>query len=685
MTQAKAQKWYDIKAAHPQGAGGEVASVPVYIFGDIGDKWDEDAGPNQVVASELVAAVDALDTDHITLRINSYGGSMKAGVAIYNAFKRHRAYVHVVIEGIAASMAGYIAMAGDKVTIAANAQLMIHAPWAKVGGNAGDLREYADTLDRHCKALASGYAKKSGKVVDAVTAMLMTYKDHWFSAEEAVAAGFADEVGEDLPISASLAKTFDLTRFKNAAPVASIYQPTAAAVITQEAPMPDPVNAATQTAVTPFARTKTDNTQVLAMFKPFASRPEIAALQTEVLADPGMTIEQIQAKLLTEMGKGSEPVNPVAHAPRLSTVEDEADKRKTAVTAALMNRAGVLTDAQAKASIGANPFRGAKLLDLARASVERTGHKTEGMLQMEVVASAFTQSTSDFPILLENVMHKTLQSAYATQPLTWNRFCATGSVSDFRAHNRYRLGSFGNLDTVTELGEFTHKAIPDGEKASISIGTKGNIINLSRQAIINDDLGAFVGLAAMLGRAAARSVESDVYALLALNAGLGPTMGDGQTLFHATHGNIGTGAAISVASIDADTVLMSQQKDISGNDYLALTPSVLLIASGLLSTARVINQAVYDPDTANKLQRPNAVVGTYSDIVGTPRLSSTRRYSFADPSVAPVIEVAFLDGASAPFIEMQRGFDVDGTQYKVRLDYGVGAIDYRGAVTNAGQ
>lgn len=674
MTQANAQKWYDIKAAHQQGAGGEsVSEAEIYIFGNIGDSWSEDG----VVASSFVRDLSDVDATSIKLRINSYGGSVTDGLAIYNALRRHKANVQVHVEGVAISCASYIAMAGDTVTMAENAQMMIHAPWTVAGGNAVDLRAQADILDRYAQAMAGAYAAKSGKPVAEALALITDGKDHWFSAAEAVAAGFADRIEAASDIAASLANSFNLTRFKNA-------KASAEGATQKEPTMATPEKQADTKPA--FARTKEDNAQVLAMFKPFASRPEIAALQTEVLADPGMTIEQIQAKLLTEMGKGSEPVNPQSYHPNKIRIEqDERDMRIEAVTAALMNRAGVLTDSQAKASIGANPFRGAKLLDLARASVERTGRKTEGMSQMEVVASAFTQSTSDFPVLLENVMHKTLLSAYATQPLTWNRFCATGSVSDFRAHNRYRLGSFGNLDTVTELGEFAHKAIPDGEKASISIGTKGNIINLSRQAIINDDLGAFVGLAEMLGRAAARSVESAVYALLALNSGLGPTLGDGKTLFHADHGNIGTGAAISVASLDADKVLMMSQKDISGNDYIDVRPDVLLLAAGLESTAKVINAAPYDPDTANKLQRPNSAAGMYTDIVGTPRITGTRRYSFANPSVAKVIEVAFLDGASAPFIEMQRGFDVDGTQYKVRLDYGVGAIDYRGAVTNAGQ
>ena len=87
---------------------------------------------------------------------------------------------------------------------------------------------------------------------------------------------------------------------------------------------------------------------------------------------------------------------------------------------------------------------------------------------------------------------------------------------------------------------------------------------------------------------------------------------------------------------------------------------------------------------ANKLQKPNIVNGLFRDIVDTPRMTGNRRYLFADPSEAPVLEVAFLDGNQNPYLELQNGFDVDGARYKVRLDYGVAAVDYRGAVTNAG-
>ena len=678
-------KWYEIKAAAPVAEGEAPKPAEVLIYGNIGDRWNEDG----VVASELVRDLSALQADTINLRINSYGGSVPDGLAIYNALRRHKAAVNVFVDGVAISCASYIAMAGDTITMAKNAQMMIHGPWTIAAGNASDMREQAEILDRYAKAMASAYADKSGKTYEDALALLTDGKDHWFLADEAKAEGFADEVGEEVAVAASLASSFDLSRFKAAAPTAAcapqqVPQPTAAAVTTKEASMPAPVPAAGQPAATPFARTKDDNAQVIAMFKPFAARPEIAALQTEVLADPGLTIETIQARLLAEMGKGAEPANPQNAFPKVETVADEGDKRKDAVVASILARAGVVQDAAARAALSSNPYRGDRLLDTARASLQRAGVSVSGMTPMEVVAAAFTQGTSDFPLLLENAMHKTLQAAYATAALTWNRFCATGSVSDFRAHNRYRTGSFGSLDAVNELGEFVNKSIPDGEKASITAGTKGNIINLSRTAIINDDLGAFVGLSNMLGRAAARTVEADVYALLALNSGAGPTMGDGKALFHADHGNITTGAAITMAALDLDRVAMASQKDVSGNDYLDLRPAVLLVPIGLGGTARSINDAQYDPDTANKLHKPNIVNGLFRDIVDTPRMTGTRRYLFADPSEAPVLEVAFLDGNQNPYLELQNGFDVDGARYKVRLDYGVGAIDYRGAVTNAG-
>jgi phage major head subunit gpT-like protein len=220
----------------------------------------------------------------------------------------------------------------------------------------------------------------------------------------------------------------------------------------------------------------------------------------------------------------------------------------------------------------------------------------------------------------------------------------------------------------------------------VNVGTKGNIIHLSRQVVVNDNLSAFINVSDMLGRAARRSIEADVYAMLAENGGLGPTQADGQPLMHASRGNVdGTAGANSTARWDAMRVIMSQQMDVSGNDYLDIRPAIWLGPVGLGGAARGVNEAEYDDEATRNQRKPNVSRGLVSDIVDSPRLTGSRYYLLASPGEAPVFEVVFLDGQDSPFLDRQEGFDVDGTRWKVRLDYGVHAVDYRGIVTNAGQ
>ena len=712
---APAAKWYAIRQSKvkdkaaivaPSAAQPDIAAAEIYIYGDIGESWWGES----VTAAEFVKELAALDVSTLTIRINSYGGSVTDGIAIHNAIKRHKAQTTTVVDGIAASISSLIALAGDTVEMAENAALMIHAPWTYTAGNSAALRDVADRLDVWAEAMATTYATKTGKAKDDVMALLTDGADHWYTADQALAEGFVDTITAALPVQAS-AQRFDLSRYRNvpaallAAPAAAAAAATnpantaatvAPAVVHPVAAATSPLeNSMTQTVTTPaapvqgaatapdaaalLAADKARRGDIRAKFAPYVAREGVSALLTQCEDDAACTPQAAAERLLAHIGASTTPI-----AGHIVTVADESDKRREAATLALLARAGVATADQRRVVAAGNPFRSATLLDLARASLQAAGVRTDGMDKMQIVATAFTQGTSDFPVLLENTMHKALQVAYGLQADTWTRFCARGTVSDFRAHNRYRVGSLGNLESVNELGEFNNKTIPDGEKASITADTKGYIINLSRKAIINDDLGAFVGLAASLGRAAKRTVEADVYATLALNSGLGPNLSDGKSLFHADHANISTGAAISMAAIDADRVTMASQMDVGGSDYLDLRPQSLLVPIGLGGTARSINSAEYDPDTANKLQKPNVVRGLFSDIVDTPRLSGTRRYLFANPSEAPVLEVAFLDGNDTPYLELENGFTVDGARWKVSLDYGVAGVDYRGAVTNAG-
>ena len=146
------------------------SAAEVLIYGDIGESWSSQS----VTATEIVATLSSLEgVSDITVRINSCGGSVMDGLAIYNALLRHPARKTVVIDGIAASVASMIAMAGDTVQMSAASLLMIHAPWVdSTGGNAEELRNFAAMLDGWATTMAKAYAAKSKQPEAAILALV---------------------------------------------------------------------------------------------------------------------------------------------------------------------------------------------------------------------------------------------------------------------------------------------------------------------------------------------------------------------------------------------------------------------------------------------------------------------------------------------------------------------------------
>lgn len=160
-------------------------SVDVLIYDEIG-YWG-------VTAQDFVRELADLSTRNINLRLNSPGGDVFDGIAILNALRNHQATVNVTIEGLAASAASFIAMAGETVTMARNSELMIHEPHAvAVGLNAAEMRDLAERLDKVGDNIASIYAEKAGGTVEQWRAAME--RETWYSAQEAVDAGLADAV-----------------------------------------------------------------------------------------------------------------------------------------------------------------------------------------------------------------------------------------------------------------------------------------------------------------------------------------------------------------------------------------------------------------------------------------------------------------------------------------------------------
>lgn len=191
------KSWYTIRA---RSSGTEVL-----IYDEI--------GAYGVTAKGFLAELGALPDDAaIDLRLNSPGGSVFDAVAIYNALRRHPGEVTVWIDGIAASAASYIAMAGDTIVMPENAFLMIHDPSGLVMGTAEDMRSTAEALDKVKVSLIQGYATKSGKPDEEIAALMAA--ETWLDATEALDLGLIDRIAEPVKLAAS----FDVARFRNAPP-----------------------------------------------------------------------------------------------------------------------------------------------------------------------------------------------------------------------------------------------------------------------------------------------------------------------------------------------------------------------------------------------------------------------------------------------------------------------------------
>ena len=167
-------------------------SGEIFLYDIIGEAiW------GMIDAGTVIRDLKALGNRRATIRINSPGGSVDEGRAIYNAIQRHPGGADTIIDSAAYSIAGYIAMSGERRMIAKNGMLMIHDPWTFVRGNSRELRKAADALDKYGESVVDAYATASGKSHDDIRA-IMGMDDAYYVADEALAEGFATEIGNEI-------------------------------------------------------------------------------------------------------------------------------------------------------------------------------------------------------------------------------------------------------------------------------------------------------------------------------------------------------------------------------------------------------------------------------------------------------------------------------------------------------
>lgn len=187
--------WFSVNMASENNA-------EIRIYDVIGWPWVE--------ADAFLEKLSRIDAERIKIRINSPGGDVFDGTAIYNAIKDHPAYITTKVEGLAASMASIVALAGDQCEISKSAFFMIHNPWSFSIGDKNDMEKAAKLLDKIGLSMAGIYSKKTGKNTSEILAMMDD--ETWFSGQEAMDTGFMDDVSK----SGSSSARFNLSMYSRA-------------------------------------------------------------------------------------------------------------------------------------------------------------------------------------------------------------------------------------------------------------------------------------------------------------------------------------------------------------------------------------------------------------------------------------------------------------------------------------
>lgn len=643
------KSWFRMQAKEDQTAD-------IYIYDEIGG-WGISA---RRFTEDLISLGNL---SHINLHIHSPGGEVFDGIAIYNQLKNHSATITVYIDGLAASMASVIAMVGDTVIMPKNAMMMIHKPWGVSWGDANDMREYADLLDKLENVLIPAYVAKTGKTTEEITAMLE--QETWLDGDECVEHGFADKVIEPVKAMASLTskriEEFSSmpSAIKNQITPKNTTKPTQQP---QPNSSPEPQPSAT------YADEQIRLNGIKDLFAMFGGRHN--ELMITCLADANCSVEKAREQLLNTIAQQQNPEpsnkdNAHIYAGNGNIVGDS-------VRASVMARAGY-QDYEKD-----NAYNSMTLRELARASLTERGVGVATYNPMQMIGMAFTHSTSDFGNILLDVANKAILLGWEENDETFEKWTKKGQLSDFKTAHRVGLGAFPSLRKVREGAEYKYVTLNDkGE--TIALATYGELFSISRQAIINDDMNMLTDVPKKLGEAAKATIGDLVYAVLIDNE----KMSDKKALFSTDHKNILTGG-MDVETISAGRTAMRQQKE--GERTLNIRPAFMLVPTTLETQATQVvkSGSVKGADVNSNIINP---IRDLAEIIAEPRLddASEKDWYMVSRQGSDTIEVAYLNGIDLPYIDQLDGFTSDGVTTKVRIDAGVAPVDYRGLLKVTGK
>lgn len=388
--------------------------------------------------------------------------------------------------------------------------------------------------------------------------------------------------------------------------------------------------------------------------------------------DGNATVEQARAAAFEAMQQRSQQTRTITSTAHNERSLDNPEVRARAMGEAIFCR----INPSHQISDAARNYAGLSLPELARESLRAAGISVTGLSASSIVTRALN-STSDFAISLGDSVGRTMRQAYEAAPSGLKQVARMTTMRDFRARQRIQTSQFDKLEKVNENGEFKRGSFKE-EVESYRLSTFGKVFGITRQALVNDDLGVFEGVPRKLGMAAAAFEAQSLVDLLVQGSGLGPVMTDTKRLFHVDHSNLAASAgAPDETRLSAGRLAMRKQVDGSGQ-LINVVPKFIVIPSDLETLVEKLLSTVQAAETANV----NAFAGKLTPVV-EPRLTSVTAWYLVDNAIDG-LEYAHLEGEPGPQIETRAGFDVDGVETRIRLDFGCGFTDHRGWYRNAG-
>ncbi|MFA0690620.1 ClpP-like prohead protease/major capsid protein fusion protein [Vibrio splendidus] len=660
MPKPENKSWYSLKNY------GENEPVKVWIHGDVG-RYD-------IEAIDLIRALQAVATQDVTFHIQSYGGSVYEGLAMFNAIKAHKGKTVAVVDGVAASISSYYPMACDEIQMPENATMMIHDPNIGAWGGEKELESALAQLKNAKQTIADAYVEKTGKGIDAVLEAMN--KETWFTAVEALEFGLVDKVIDPVNMENCLQQVDGdaLKAFKNL-PESLSNQLNA---LGSESSEPEPVNHSSSTPPLTQAPTNQEPEQVTDMPQPNKTELQNAVkqenqrqakirelcalhsvgeeLKNEMLNDADCSVESASAKILSNLGSQSangqqEPtaaVSPtIIHAGNGNHVKDELQN-------ALNARLGTETIE------GKNTFASDSLLNMAKASL---GNKGFGLGKQDLVARAF--NSGDFADVLTEGVRTVIREEAKVKPPLWQQIATTENMPDFRETDLVTINDAPDLMGINEDGEYK-SALIKGSGEKIQLATYGREFRITRQAIINDEIALLSKVPRKFFQSGRRLADK-----LMINAILTGKMGDGKSVFDGK--NLETG----VAKGDYAALILALHKSIvtaetSGGDAMDLDTHFLLASHDHAPMLEAVLKTASKPDSFNP------AFNKFQDLIATGRMSGVNGAIGLTSKDFETVVMGFLDGQQDPWLETGDGFTSDGAKMRITYDLTAKVTDRRG-------